>query len=259
MSLTQQLLMRALVARFWESPYRQPLVRWGTSLHDRFMLPHFVAEDFAEVLRDLASAGLPLRQEWFESHFEFRFPRCGQVTYEGVHLELRQAIEPWHVLGEESRAGATARCVDSSVERLQVKVCGLTDPRHLVACNGRRLPLHPTGVRGEFVAGVRFRAWQPPTCLHPTMAVQTPLIFDVFDLWSGRSVGGCTWHVAHPGGRHYERFPVNAFEAESRRASRFFPTGHTGGKPPIPPIEENRDYPLTLDLRYPAKTAGLDG
>ena len=259
MSLTQQLLMRALVAWFWERPYRKPVVRWGTSLHDRFMLPHFVAEDFADVLRDLASAGLPFPQQWFETHFEFRFPRCGQVTYDGVHMELRQAIEPWHVLGEEGRAGATVRCVDSSLERLQVKVHGLTDSRHLVACNGRRLPLYPTGVRGEFVAGVRFRAWQPPSCLHPTIAVQAPLVFDVLDLRSGRSMGGCTWHVVHPGGRHFERFPVNAYEAESRRAYRFFPTGHTGGRPPIPPAEENRDYPLTLDLRYPVKTASLDG
>ena len=174
-------------------------------------------------------------------------------------MELRQAIEPWHVLGEEGRAGATVRCVDSSLERLQVKVHGLTDSRHLVACNGRRLPLYPTGVRGEFVAGVRFRAWQPPSCLHPTIAVQAPLVFDVLDLRSGRSMGGCTWHVVHPGGRHFERFPVNAYEAESRRAYRFFPTGHTGGRPPIPPAEENRDYPLTLDLRYPVKTASLDG
>jgi uncharacterized protein (DUF2126 family) len=258
MSLTQQLLMRALVARCWERPYRQPLVRWGTSLHDRFMLPHFVAEDFAEVLRDLAAAGLQMPQDWFDTHFEFRFPRCGQVTCDGVNLELRQAIEPWHVLGEEGRAGATVRCVDSSLERLQVKVRGLTDPRHVVACNGRRLPLCPTGVRGEFVAGVRFRAWQPPSCLHPTIAVQAPLVFDVFDAWSGRSMGGCIWHVVHPGGRHFERFPVNACEAESRRAYRFFPMGHTGGRPPIPPAEENRDYPLTLDLRYPPKPASLD-
>jgi len=249
MSLAQQLLVRALVARFWNQPYGEPLVRWGTSLHDRFMLPHFVAQDFGEVVRELQQAGLPLREEWFAAHFEFRFPRLGQIVLDGVELELRQAIEPWHVLGEESSGTGTARYVDSSVERLQVKVRNLTHPRYLVTCNGRRVPLHPTGVPGEFVAGVRYRAWQPASCLHPTIGVHAPLVFDVFDLWSGRSIGGCTWHVAHPGGRNFERFPVNALEAESRRVARFFPIGHTGGLRPVPPEERNPDYPLTLDLR----------
>jgi uncharacterized protein (DUF2126 family) len=259
MSLTQQLLIRALILRCWEHPYQQSLVRWGTSLHDRFMLPHFLAEDLADVLRDLTSFGMPFSKDWFASHFEFRFPRCGQVIYDGVQLELRQAIEPWHVLGEEGRATGTVRCVDSSAERVQVKVRGLTESRHIVTCNGRRAPLHPTGERGEAVAGVRFRAWKPPSCLHPTIDVHTPLIFDIFDLWSGRSLGGCTWHVAHPGGRNFERLPVNAYEAESRRASRFIPHGYTGGHPAIPMAEQNRDYPLTLDLRFPPQQDSLDG
>ena len=249
MSLAQQLLVRALVARFWNQPYREPLVRWGTSLHDRFMLPHFVFQDFREVLRELQQVGLPVSETWFAPHFEFRFPRIGQVVLDGIELELRQAIEPWHVLGEEASGTGTARYVDSSVERLQVQVRNLTHPRYVVTCNGRRVPLHPTGVPGEWVAGVRYRAWQPPSCLHPTIGVHAPLVFDLFDLWSGRSIGGCTWHVAHPGGRNFERFPVNALEAESRRVARFFPIGHTGGPRPRPPLERNPDYPLTLDLR----------
>jgi uncharacterized protein (DUF2126 family) len=259
MSLTQQLLVRSLVAWFWQTAYRQPPVHWGTSLHDRFMLPHFVGQDFAEVLRELAEADFPLRQEWFAPHFEFRFPLAGQVSYEGIDLELRQAIEPWHVLGEEAGGGGTARYVDSSLERLQVKVRGLTDPRFLVTCNGRRLPLHPTGTAGQFVAGVRYRAWQPPSCLHPTIGVHVPLVFDLVDSWSERSIGGCAWHVAHPGGRHFERFPVNANEAESRRMARFFAMGHTPGRRAIPPVEQNRDYPLTLDLRRPIVPAALGG
>lgn len=257
MSLAQQLLLRALIARFWQTPYKQPLVRWGTTLHDRFMLPHFISQDFREMVDELQAAGFGLEQDWFAPHFEFRFPLIGQVTYDGVQLELRQAIEPWHVLGEEAGAGGMARYVDSSVERLQMKVRGLTNPRYLITCNGRRLPLHPTGVPGEFVAGVRYRAWQPPSCLHPMIGVHTPLVFDVYDVWNQRSIGGCTWHVAHPGGRSHDRFPVNAYEAEGRRAARFQTIGHTGGARPVPPAELNRDYPFTLDLRRPVNLAPL--
>jgi uncharacterized protein (DUF2126 family) len=206
---------------------------------------------------ELQAAGFGLEQDWFAPHFEFRFPLIGQVTYDGVQMELRQAIEPWHVLGEEAGAGGTARYVDSSVERLQVKVRGLTNPRYFVTCNGRRLPLHPTGVPGEFVAGVRYRAWQPPSCLHPMIGVHTPLVFDLYDVWNQRSIGGCTWHVAHPGGRSHDRFPVNAYEAEGRRAARFQTIGHTGGARPVPPAELNRDYPFTLDLRRPVNLAPL--
>ncbi len=258
MSLTQQLLLRSLIAWQWEKPYTQKLVRWGTALHDRFMLPHFVARDFQEVIEELNDAGFPLEQQWFNSHFEFRFPLIGQVTHRDIHIELRQAIEPWNVLGEEPAGGGTVRHVDSSVERLQVTVRGMTDSRHVLACNGRHVPLHPTGTPGEFVAGVRFRAWQPPSCLHPTIGVHTPLVFDLVDCWNQRSIGGCTWHVSHPGGRSFERFPVNAYEAESRRAARFYPTGHTGGGMAAPAEELNRDFPYTLDLRRPVQRASLD-
>jgi uncharacterized protein (DUF2126 family) len=249
MSLTQQLLVRAMIARFWEVPYRQPLVRWGTSLHDRFMLPHFVVQDFLEVLREMRDCGIAMEPDWFVPHFEFRFPLLGEATYEGVKIELRQAIEPWHVLGEESTNVGTSRFVDSSVERLEVKIRNMTGRRHVVVCNGRRVPLHPTGTRGEYVAGVRYRAWQPPSCLHPTIGVHTPLTFDLYDTWSCRSIGGCTWHVSHPGGRSFETFPVNALEAESRRAARFQAMGHTAGHVPLPEAEQNVDYPMTLDLR----------
>ena len=251
MSLAQQLLLRALVVRFWEKPYRQKLVRWGTTLHDRFMLPHFVWADFADVVDDLKSAGLPVELDWFRPHYEFRFPRLGTVAIESLELELRQALEPWHVLGEEVAAGGTARYVDSSLERAQVKLRGATGDRYLVSCNGHAVPLTPTGSKGEFVAGVRYRAWGPPSALHPTIAPHVPLVLDIVDTWTGRSLAGCRYHVGHPGGRNYETFPVNAFEAEGRRLARFEALGHTPGPLQPTPVRLNPDYPLTLDLRRP--------
>ncbi len=249
MSLLQMLLLRALVVRFWQKPYQGSLNRWGTELHDRYMLPHFVAQDMKDVILDLQRAGYAFEFEWFTPFLEFRFPRFGTVVYHGIEIELRQAIEPWHVLGEEVAAGGTARYVDSSIERMQVKVRNMNDNRHILTCNGRPLPLTGTGTRGEYVAAVRYRAWAPPSGLHPTIGVQAPLVFDLVDSWSGRSIGGCTYHVVHPGGRNYDTFPVNANEAEARRVARFWNHGHTPGLMHVRREGRNPDYPLTLDLR----------
>ncbi|MEP7122777.1 MAG: transglutaminase family protein [Byssovorax sp.] len=250
MSLTQQLLLRALVARFWRTPYAPArLARWGTELHDRFMLPHFVWQDFEDVLTELGEAGYPLRAAWFAPHFEFRFPKHGDFSARGAEIEIRSALEPWHVMGEDAAAGGTARYVDSSLERLQIKVTGLAPDRYLVTCNGVAIPLQPTGRAAEVVAGVRYRAWQPPRCLHPHIGVHAPLTFDLVDTWMGRSLGGGQYHVAHPGGRHEERLPVNAFEAEGRRLARFFRLGHTPGRIEVQPATPNQDFPFTLDMR----------
>jgi uncharacterized protein (DUF2126 family) len=249
MSLAQQLLLRALVVRFWERPYRSKLIRWGTALHDRFMLPHYIWSDFASVIDDLKRHDLPVELDWFRPHHDFRFPKLGSVAAFDVEIELRQALEPWHVLGEEGVIGGTARYVDSSLERVEVKVRGLTGDRFVVTCNGRALPLNPTGTFGEGVCGVRYRAWWPPSALHPTIAPHVPLTFDLVDTWSGRSIAGCRYHVSHPGGRNFETFPINAYEAEGRRLARFEDTGHTAGQLRPGPADRNADYPCTLDLR----------
>ena len=249
MSAAQVLLMRSAVAAFWEHPYERTLIHWGTRVHDDFMLPHFVEQDFRDALEELGALGFSLDPDWFAAHLAFRFPHVGQVSFRGIELEVRNALEPWHVLGEEQAAGGTVRYVDSSVERVQARVAGWVDERYVLAVNGASVPLTNTGREGEYVGGVRFKAWNPPSALHPTIGVHAPLVFDVFDRWSGRSIGGLTYHISHPGGRSYETFPVNANEAEARRRARFFPFGHTPGQMHPPVERRSREHPRTLDLR----------
>ncbi|MDF2464853.1 MAG: hypothetical protein K0Q43_3088 [Ramlibacter sp.] len=255
MSVVQQLLIRALVARFWKEPYRAPVTRWGTELHDRFLLPTFVQMDLGDVLAEMREAGYAFQTDWFAPHFEFRFPLVGQVQSTGIELTLRNALEPWHVMGEQGSPGGTVRYVDSSLERIEVRVTGLNESRYAITVNGKALPMQSTGTSGEFVAGVRYKAWAPPSALHPTIPVHVPLVFDIVDTWMKRSLGGCQYHVAHPGGRNYDTFPVNSYEAESRRLARFFRMGHTPGTLQVPPATINvagsKEFPFTLDLRKP--------
>jgi uncharacterized protein (DUF2126 family) len=271
MSLLQMLLIRGLIAIFWKKPYKHELVRWGTELHDKFMLPFYVHQDLEEVVKDLNEAGYPFQMSWFEPFFEFRFPHYGTVRIEGIEMEVRMSIEPWHVLGEEMSSSGTARYVDSSLERVQIRLRGWNKFRYVLICNGNRVPLRETGIREEYICGIRYRAWQPPSALHPTIGVDTPLTFDIVDTWNSRSIGGCTYYVAHPGGRSYDSFPINANEAESRRVSRFGTTSHTQevlrpspsfsavahyieqNRLPFyydaPVADMNKEYVHTLDLR----------
>ena len=256
MSSVQQLLLRALVARFWKTPYKAPATRWGTQLHDRFLLPTFIKQDFDDVMAEMRKEGYAFDSSWFAPHYEFRFPVVGSIQSASIELTLRNALEPWHVLGEEGAPGGTARYVDSSLERMEVHVKGLNESRYVVTCNGRALPLQSTGTTGEFAAGVRYKAWNPPSSLHPSIGIDTPLTFDIVDTWMKRSIGGCQYYVAHPGGLNPDTFPVNSYEAESRRMARFAAMGHTPGTLIIPPATINvpgsREFPFTLDLRRSA-------
>ena len=253
MSIVQQLLIRALIARFWDEPYLAPATRWGTELHDRCLLPTFIKMDFDDVIEEMRGYGFEFKPEWFAPHLEFRFPLIGKVQTMGTEITLRNGLEPWHVMGEESTGGGTARYVDSSIERIELRITGLNQSRYTITCNGKPLPLQPTGIVGEYVAGIRYKAWNPPSSLHPSIGVHAPLVFDMIDTWMKRSVGGCQYHVAHPGGRNYDTFPVNAYEAESRRLARFFRMGHTPGL--MSEITANidlagsKEFPFTLDMR----------
>lgn len=276
MSMVQMLLIRSLVSWFWEKPYEHQLVRWGTQLYDKHLLPHFCLQDMNEVVADLQAAGYPFQLQWLDPFFEFRFPRYGTVQIQDIHLEVRMAIEPWHVLGEEMSSTGTSRFVDSSLERVQVKITGLNDARYILLCNGCKVPLVATGTKGTYVAGIRYRAWQPPSALHPTIGIDAPLVFDLVDSWKDQVIGGCTYHVSHPGGRSYDAFPVNALEAESRRINRFRETDYTPGTIEYRPVRnrltafnensidpdnsisyrtlvENPEFPYTLDLRWAEK------
>ncbi|TDB61854.1 transglutaminase family protein [Arundinibacter roseus] len=280
MNLVQNLLVRALVAKFWKEPYKKKLIRWGTELHDRFLLPHFAYLDMIDVVNDLKAAGYNFDISWFDPFFEFRFPHYGTIQVDSMQLEIRLGIEPWHVLGEELANSGTARFVDSSLERLQVKLTGIVQDRHILVCNGCRVPLRSTGIKGEFVAGIRYKAWNPPSALHPTIGVDAPLVFDIVDTWNNRVLGGCTYFVSHPGGRSFDTYPVNSYEAESRRISRFWNFGHTPSQQDTVPISVkttptisrfvaehkknlkadtpinliNPEYPTLLDLRQAWKS-----
>lgn len=253
MSALQVLLIRTLVAHFWQTPYTRPLINWGTELHDRFMLPHFVWEDLGWVIDDMNKAGYPFQLDWFAPFQEFRFPHYGTIHVAGIQLDMHRAIEPWHVLGEESSEQGTARYVDSSVERLQIRTRNMTGNRFVVTCNGRKVPMRSTGTEGEFVGGIRYKAWAPWSALHPTIDVHSPLVIDVVDAHHKRSLGGCTYHVSHPGGRNYDTFPVNANEAEARRVARFWQHGHTQGVMDLDLGEPHEAHPYTLDMRFRAR------
>lgn len=250
MSMAQSLVIRALLAWFWENPYKEPLIPWNNELHDKHLLPHHVWDDFKEVLGDLSDAhGFPFRADWYQAQFEFRFPEVGNVEIEGMKLSLRNAIEPWLVLGEEGSSSGTSRYVDSSLERVEITVEGNWSDRYVLTCNQIEVPMRDYGpnMRG---AGIRFRSWQPWSSLHPTIPAHAPLVIDIYDKTVGRSIGGLTYHVAHQGGRAHETRPVNELEAEGRRRVRFVAGQHTPRSyNPIQPRSNLHQF-WTTDLRF---------
>lgn len=276
MCLVQLLLIRSLVAAFWQKPYRQKLIKWGSELHDRFMMSHYIRKDMEEIIEYLNNEGIAFDKRWLEPFYEFRFPVLGRAMVDEMELTLRAAIEPWNVLGEEISSTGTARFVDSSMERVEVLLRNFNADRYKLLCNRTIVPLNATSTPLQFVAGVRYKAWAPPSALHPTKGVDSPLVFDIYDTWNKRAIGGCIYHVMHPGGRGYDTFPVNAIEAEGRRFTRFYEENHSPQVPSflfnqqvdvngtkyavepfiekvnlITPLEppKNENYPFTLDLQ----------
>ncbi|MEO1563563.1 MAG: transglutaminase family protein [Pseudomonadota bacterium] len=250
MSMAQALVIRGLLAWFWDEPHREPLIPWGDQLHDRFLLPSHVRDDFEDVLADLSRAhGFAFRSEWYDAQFDFRFPKVGEVEVEGLNLSLRNGVEPWLVLGEEATGGGTSRYVDSSLERVEVAVKGEWNPRFVLTCNQVEVPLKRRR-DGKLAAGIRYRSWQPWSSLHPTIPAHAPLVFDLYDRNLGRSLGGFSYHVAHQGGRAHETRPINDLEAEGRRRVRFVAGDHTpfGFQPIVPRRNIHQDW--TLDLRF---------
>jgi uncharacterized protein (DUF2126 family) len=249
MATVQTLITRGLIARLAAEPYDAPMVRWGTQLHDRFMLPHYLWADVKDIVDDFARHGVPMKGEWLRPFLDHRCPVAGVQQFGDITLELRLGLEPWPVLGEQQAAASVARYVDASLERIQVRVNGVTEGRHIVTVNGVQVPLRSTGVASEQVGGVRFRAWQPPFCLQPQIGVHHPLRFDVIDTWGKRSLGACSYHVWHPGGTGYDEPPLTLFEAAARRAQRFTTEGHAPWPATVQPTEPHPEHPYTLDLR----------
>ncbi len=249
LAVAQMLLANSIVAAMVKEPYDVELCRFGMRLHDRYLLPHFMWSDMEDVLAFLAARGLPIPPEAYRPFVELRCPLVGELQAGDVCLEVRNAIEPWNVLGEEQGASGTSRYVDSSVERVEVKVRHFSPERYQVSVNGLALPLTPTGIAGEHVAGVRFRAWAPPHSLHPHLGIHHPLRFEVVDRWAKRSLGAAGYHVWHPEGRAFDTPPLTRFEAAARRAQRF--TLEPASPYPVAPkaIAMHPDAPCTLDLR----------
>ncbi|HSI04083.1 MAG: transglutaminase family protein [Myxococcota bacterium] len=249
MATAQMLLLRALLASFAQTPYDKPLVRWGAALHDRFLLPYWLWRDLEDVLAYLKAQGFTLPADAYLPFLTLRCPLVGRLQAGDVILELRNAMEPWHVLGEEPAGAGTSRYVDSSMERIEVRAIGLIPERHVVAVNGWTVPLSTTATAGESVGGVRFRAWAPPHSLHPHLGIHHPLRFDVVDTWGERSLGACGYHVWHPEGRAFAAAPLTRFEAAARRAQRFTIEGPLQHPVSVREAQAHPDAPYTLDLR----------
>lgn len=222
-------LWRALAASLATRPFREPVRDWQGALHDRFLLPSFLERDLQEVLTYLEQDGFSFETSWFRTHLHFRFPFLAEESLGDGHWTLRRAVEPWPLLGEQpTPSGGLVRCVDSSTERLEIRLLGLPEETE-VRINGHLLPLetHPGG--GRF-GGVRFRTAWLPTCLHPQVAPHTPLEISFLE-HPGKQLG--VWH--------YLSLPLEA-DGKTRR---------------VIPAKETRHPKLNTDQR-PASRRTLD-
>ncbi|HEY0189802.1 MAG TPA: transglutaminase family protein [Kofleriaceae bacterium] len=249
MLAAQAILVRGVLAALVAAPYKHKLARWGSELHDRFLLPYFLWRDFEDVLAHLAAHGVALPVEAYRPFVELRCPLAGTIEVGAARVEVRNAIEPWHVLGEEATAAGTARYVDSSVERLELRAIGLDTERYAVAVNQVLVPLRPGAGRDVRVAGVRFRAWCPPHALHPHLGIHHPLHIDVIDSWAQRGVAGAAYHVWHPEGRAFDAPPLTRVEADARRTRRFTLDGPSPFPLRLRKAAPHPEQPYTLDLR----------
>ena len=205
MCLAQQLLIRALIAKFWREPLDGKFVRWGTALHDRFMLPHFVWDDFIDVLADLGQSGFDFDPEWFEAQLEFRFPVFGDVAAWRRHAGSAPgagAVACARRGGRDRRHRALCRFLGRAAAaqgRPASSPAATSSPATAAAADDR-----PPAAPARRSPACASRPGSRPRVCIPTIPVHAPLVFDIVDTWNRPFARRLRLSCRHPGGRTYE-------------------------------------------------------